>query len=73
MLLQKIVPTSSCVQNLLWLTHQLVGGVAHGRDDDDDVVSLLLGRDDALGDPLDRLGVGDRRAAVLLHDPQRRP
>ena len=25
-------------------------------------------RDDPLGDPLDPLGVGDRRAAVLLHD-----
>ena len=29
---------------------------------------LALGGDDALGDPLDPLGVGDGRAAVLLHD-----
>ena len=54
--------------DLLGEVEQLVGGVAHRRHDDHDVVAGLAGVDDALGDPLDALGVGDRRAAVLLHD-----
>ena len=47
---------------------QLVGGVAHRGDHDDDVVAGPLGVDDPLGDPLDAVGVGDGGAAVLLHD-----
>ena len=54
--------------DLLGEVEQLVGGVAHRRHGDDDVVAGLAGVDDALGDPLDALGVGDGRAAVLLHD-----
>ena len=54
--------------DLLGELDQLVGGVAHGRDDDGDVVAGLLGVDDAFGDPLDPLGVGDGGAAVFLHD-----
>ena len=54
--------------DLLGEVDQLVGGVAHRRHGDHDVVAGLAGVDDALGDPLDALGVGDRRAAVLLHD-----
>ena len=38
------------------------------RDHDDDVVAGALGVDDALGDPLDALGIGDGGTAVLLHD-----
>ena len=49
--------------------HQLVGGVPHGGDDDHDVVTLLLGGDDPLGDALDAVRIRDRRAAVLLHYP----
>ena len=41
------------------LVEQLVGGVAHGRDHDDDVVAVLLGGDDPLGDTLHVLGGGD--------------
>ena len=40
---------------------QLVGGVAHRGDGDDDVVARLAGLDDALRDPLDALRVGDGR------------
>jgi hypothetical protein len=47
---------------------ELVGGVAHRRDDDDHMVTRALGVDDALGYALDAVSVGDRRAAVLLHD-----
>ena len=47
---------------------QLVGAVAHGGDRDDDVVAGLLGVGDATGHALDGVGVGQRRAAVLLHD-----
>ena len=54
--------------DLLGEVDQLVGGVAHRRHDHDDVVAGLAGVDDALGDPLDALGVGHGRAAVLLHD-----
>ncbi len=54
--------------HLLRQVHQVVGGVAHGGDHHDDVVPLLLGRDDALGDAADPIGVGHRGSAVLLHD-----
>ena len=54
--------------DLLGQVDQLVGGVAHRGDDDDDLVAGLLGVDDPLGDPLDAVGVGDGRTAVLLHD-----
>ncbi len=47
---------------------QFVGRVAHRGDDHDDVVSGLAGGDDALGDPLDPLGVGNRGTAVFLYD-----
>jgi cyclophilin family peptidyl-prolyl cis-trans isomerase len=47
---------------------EVVGGLAHGRDDHDDVVALTAGGDDVVGDRLDPLGAVDRRAAVLLHD-----
>ena len=47
---------------------QFVGGVAHRRDDDDHIIALSLGLDDALGDATDALGVAHRGSAVLLHD-----
>ena len=40
-------------RHLLGEVEQLVGRVAHRRDDDDDVVARPLGVDDPLGDPLD--------------------
>ena len=55
-------------RHLLGEVAQLVGRVAHRRDDHDHVVAGPLGVDDALGDPLDAGRVGHRRAAVLLHD-----
>ena len=54
--------------DLLGQVHQVVGGVPHRGDHHDDVVPLLLGRDDALGDAADPIGVGHRGSAVLLHD-----
>ena len=47
---------------------QLVGGVAHRAHGDDDFVAGAARVDDALGDPLDALRVGDGRPAVLLDD-----
>jgi hypothetical protein len=47
---------------------QLVGGVAHRADGDDDVVAGTASVDDALGHALDALGVCDRGTAELLHD-----
>ena len=47
---------------------QLVGGVAHRRDDDADLVSPSRSRLDTLGHAPDALGIADRRAAVLLDD-----
>jgi hypothetical protein len=46
----------------------VVGGVAHGGDDDAHGVAVLARLDDAVGDPLDAVGVGHGGAAVLLHD-----
>ena len=46
---------------------QVVGRVAHRREDGDDALALLARGDDPLGDGLEPLGVGDRRAAEL-HD-----
>ena len=47
---------------------QLVGLLAHGADDDDDVVAAAPGAGDVVGHLPDALGVGDRRAAELLDD-----
>ena len=47
---------------------QLVGRVAHRRDDDDEVVAGRALAGDPPGDPLDPVGVGDRRATELLDD-----
>ncbi len=47
---------------------QLVGRVAHRRYDHDHTVTGLAGGDNALRDPFDAVGVGERRAAILLHD-----
>ena len=46
---------------------QLVGRVAHRREDADDPVAGLAGGDQSPGDLLDLLHVADRRAAELLH------
>jgi hypothetical protein len=47
-------------ENLLGQVDQLVGAVAHRRDHDTDVVTLLLRRHDPLGHPLDPVGFGYR-------------
>ena len=47
---------------------QVVGRVAHGGDDDDDLVALFLGRDGPAGGAVDALGVGDTGAAEFLDD-----
>ena len=47
---------------------QLVGRVAHRRDDDDQVVAGGTLARDPPGDALDPVGVGDRRATELLDD-----
>ena len=48
--------------------HEVVGGLAHGRDDDHDVVAGAAGPHDVVGDGPDAVGVGDRGAAELLHE-----
>ena len=45
---------------------EVVGGLAHGRDDDHDVVAAASGAHDVLGDGTDSIGVGDRGTAELL-------
>ena len=45
--------------DLLGQFDQLVGRVAHCRDDNHDVVALPPGGDDSLSDPLDALGIGN--------------
>ena len=48
--------------------HQLVGGVTHRRDDDDDVVPFRARPGDPPGHALDGLGIRDRRATVFLNN-----
>ena len=47
---------------------ELVGRVAHGRDDDADRSARCGGLHHAFGNPFDAGGVSDGRAAVFLHD-----
>jgi hypothetical protein len=60
-------------RHLLRQVEQLVGVVAIALHDHDDVAAGLLGGHDPLGHPLDALGVGHRRATVLLHDQAHGP
>ena len=48
--------------------HEVVGGLAHRRDHDHDVVARAAGAHDVLGDGPDAIGVGDRGAAELLDE-----
>ena len=47
---------------------EVVGGLAHRRDDDHDVVARAAGAHDVLRHGADPVGVGDGRAAELLHE-----
>src|SRR5688572_13213799 len=47
---------------------QLVGGLAHRRNDDDHVVTLAAGPGDVIGHGPDPVGIRDRGAAELLDD-----
>ena len=60
--------SSGLIGDLVGQLDELVGRLAHRRDDDHHVVALLLAGDDAPGDVLDLLGVRHRAAAVLLDD-----
>ena len=46
---------------------EVIGGVAHGRDDYDHRVTGDLGRHDTVRHRLDALGAGDRSASVFLY------
>ena len=62
------------LEHVVGEAHEVVGGLAHRRDDHDDVVAVAAGAHDVLGDGADAVGIGDRRAAELLdeqaHDRQ---
>ena len=47
---------------------QVVGGLAHRRDHDHDVVAAAAGAHDVIGDGPDAVGIGDRGAAELLDE-----
>ena len=47
---------------------EVVGGVAHGADDDGDLISLLLGGDGAAGGTMNFFRIGDTAPPELLHD-----
>jgi hypothetical protein len=55
-------------RHLLGQLDQLVGRVAHRRDDPDDPAPGQTGGDEPGGDPADLVGVGDGGAAELHHD-----
>ena len=61
---------AGCRDTSVGQAEQLVGLLAHGADDHDDLVAPAAGAGDVVGDLADALGVGDRRAAELL-DEQR--
>ena len=52
---------------------ELVGLLAHGGHDDDDVVTVTTGAGDVVDDLPHALGIGDRRAAELLNDESHGP
>ncbi len=47
---------------------EIVGGIAHGRDDDANLVAFHLGGDGAVGGAMDFLGIRDAGAAEFLDD-----
>ena len=47
---------------------EIVGRLAHRRDDDDDVVARPARPHDVIGHGTDAIRVGDRRPAELLHE-----
>jgi hypothetical protein len=47
---------------------QLVGGVAHGRNDHNHLITSLTRLDHSIRHGVDPLGVGDRGSAILLDD-----
>ena len=49
------------------LLEEVVGGLAHGRDDGDDVLALLARADDPVGHGADPIGVADGGSPVFLH------
>ena len=57
-----------CFADLAGQVDQLVGGVAAGADDDDDLVAGLPGADGPAGGRHDALGRGHAGAAEFLHD-----
>ena len=61
-----------CLGDLLGQLDQLVGGVAAGADDDDDLVAGLLGADGPAGGGHDPLRGRHARAAEFLHDQRHR-
>jgi hypothetical protein len=54
--------------DLVGEVEKLVGRLAHGAHDDDDVVAGAFGAGDVVGDGLDPIGVCHRGATVFLHD-----
>ena len=56
------------LEHLVGEALEVVGGLAHGRDDDHDVVAGAPGAHDVLRHGADPVGVGDGGAAELLHE-----
>ena len=50
------------------LIDEIVGGIAHGRNDHCNGIALFLRLHNTAGDALDGFGVGHGGAAVFLHD-----
>ncbi len=53
-------------------SEELVSGLAHCADDDNDAVPIAARADHVVGDGADPVGIGDRGAAVLLDNEIRR-
>ena len=59
--------------NLKGQIHEIVSGVTHGGDDDDDVITSLFGCGNSTRHALDRCGVGHRGPTEFLDDSRHQP
>ena len=62
------LPTRPDPADVLGEPDEVVGGLAHRGDDDDDVVAGATCPGDVVGDGADPVGVADRGSAELLDD-----
>jgi len=61
------LPAAGAAGDVVGEAHEIVGGLAHGRDHGHDIVALAARADQVIGDRPDAIRVGDRGPAELLN------